>query len=144
MREWVACMLATWRRQGSRGPPNLGGHGGAEELGAALARDDFEDLVDLLLEVHVEQPVRLVQHQVPQQLQAEPLQKCNGASSSETRTVALWAERPVLPDKRQRELLVEDSIPLINPTLHWRRCPSAHRALCLAARAPASAASAHN
>ncbi len=38
------------------------GHGGGEELRAPFARDDLQDLVDLLLEVHVEQPVRLVQH----------------------------------------------------------------------------------
>ena len=34
----------------------------------------FEDLVNLLFKVHVQQPVRLVQHQMLQQLKTETLQ----------------------------------------------------------------------
>ena len=57
---------------------HLCGHGGGEQLRAPIPRNDLQDLVDLLLEVHVEQPVRLVQHQVSERLQREALQnhKC--------------------------------------------------------------------
>lgn len=48
-------------------------HGGREELRAPLPRDHLEDLVDLLLEIHVQQPIRLIQHQMPQSLQREAL-----------------------------------------------------------------------
>ena len=38
---------------------HLVGHGGTEELRAPVARDDLEDLIDLLLRVQVEQRIRV-------------------------------------------------------------------------------------
>mmetsp|Transcript_4404 Transcript_4404/g.13342 ORF Transcript_4404/g.13342 Transcript_4404/m.13342 type:complete len:249 (-) Transcript_4404:221-967(-) len=52
---------------------NLARHGRREELGAPVPRDDLENLVDLLLEVHVEEPVSLVKHEVLQLVQVEAL-----------------------------------------------------------------------
>ena len=52
---------------------HLAGHRGGEELRASLARDHLEDLVNLLLEVEVEQPVRLVEAEHLKLLEAEAL-----------------------------------------------------------------------
>jgi hypothetical protein len=52
---------------------HLGGHCGRKQLRAPLLGDDLQDLVDLLLEVHVEEPVRLVQNQMLQLAHAKPL-----------------------------------------------------------------------
>lgn len=52
---------------------DLVGHGGREEVGAAVFVDDVENGVDFLLEVHVEQLVGLVEHQILYLLQVETL-----------------------------------------------------------------------
>ena len=52
---------------------HLARHRRAEQLRPSVARDHLEDLVDLLLEVEVQQSVRLVQAQHLELLQAEPL-----------------------------------------------------------------------
>ena len=51
---------------------HLARHGRGEQLRAPVPRDNLEDLVDLLLKVEVEQPVRLVQAEHLQLLQGEP------------------------------------------------------------------------
>ena len=69
------------REAGSLQFGNLGRHGGREQLCAPLLGDHFEDLVNLLLEVHVEQAICLIQHQVSQSSQVKPLQKTGCMSS---------------------------------------------------------------
>merc|ERR1719341_772860 len=57
-----------------RGSLKLGhllGHGGREEHGPPLRRDAPQDLVHLHLEVHVQNSVRFVHHQVLERFQAE-------------------------------------------------------------------------
>ena len=88
-----SCVLRSCTR-GQAGPRGCGDRPAAAS--AAHLGDDFQDLVNLLLKVHVQQPVRLVQHQVLQRAQREALQPHTPA---DTRLAAI-----VLPMQVQLQL----------------------------------------